>query len=314
MKLELIKTSTLPFARYEKSIWVSEKESSFYLSDIWHITRINITDLFSENVLYKAPTEEAAYSMRGIYDKRLPDPLYDEISSQGFSGFRLLSKREYDQMDVNAGSISYLDYANRLGPVAQFLPISTAQNILFTFGSKSISMYRFQENTLQEFGKIKTKGKTLGQVYLHPCEDLIFYGTNYSEIYGQHFRVDGFGKSVKIDDLQKPLYQINFAGDGKYLIVAGMGYLTFYEYTMNAFAPVHTIHTSTRSFEIMNNYLILNKGMHGIEIYDMAAHFKKIAHLEIPFAIDRMVLNKTEKVLLAISTPAGSMGFIKIST
>ncbi|WAC13759.1 hypothetical protein [Dyadobacter pollutisoli] len=313
MKLQLIKTIGSPVSGKDQSIWISAKDKSFYITDRWKVVRIDPSENFEIRVISETADQEDAYQMKGIYDKRLPDPLYDEISAGGIAGFKLLSKTDYDSIDSPAGSASFLEMANRYGPIDRNLPLLAHNASIVTFGNKSLWMERMEGNALISIDTVKTKGKAPVHAHLHPNLNLIVYGTNYGEIYGQYFNENSFGKAIKIDNLQKPCYQTGFTQDGEYLIVCGMGYVKLYIEKAGTYSEISTIQTSARSFEILENYLILNKGMHGMDVFLIGDKPEKKGSLELPFAIDRMICHQPERLMLLTSNPHGEIAFVKLT-
>jgi hypothetical protein len=312
MKLQLIKTISSPDNGKDQAIWVSEKDRAFYVTDRWKVVCIEASKNFEIRAVSETADQEEAYQMKGMYDKRLPDHLYEEISSLGISGFKLLNKSDYDSIDSPAGSTSMLEMVNRYGPVDRNLPLLAHDGSIVTFGNKSISIGRMEDNTLKNIATIKTKGKVPVHAHLHPNLNLIVYGTNYGEIYGQYFDENGFGKTAKIDNLQNSCYQTGFTRDGNCLIINGMGYVKLYALKTGTFSETSTIQTSARSFEIFENHLIINKGMHGLDIFLLGDKPEKKGSLDVPFAIDRMICHKSERLLLLTSNPHGEIGFVKL--
>lgn len=313
MKLQLIKTIGTPDSGKDQAIWISEKDKSFYITDRWKVVCIDPGKNFEIRAITETADQEEAYQMKGIYDKRLPDHLYEQISARGMSGFKILSKTDYDRIDSPAGSASALEMANRYGPIDRNLPLLAYNGSIITFGNKSISIGRMEGNVLINIATVKAKGKAPVHAHLHPNLNLIVYGTNYGEIYGQYFDENGFGKAIKIDNLQKPCYQTGFTQDGKYLIVCGMGYVKLYIEKAGTYSEISTLQTSARSIEIMENYLILNKGMHGLDLFLIGDKPERKGSLELPFAIDRMVCHQPERLILLTSNPHGEIAFVKLT-
>ncbi|MEO6287830.1 MAG: hypothetical protein ABIN80_17490 [Dyadobacter sp.] len=313
MKLHWIKVIQSTDDGKDQAIWISEKDRGFFITDRWKVVCIEAHNDLAIQTIAETADQEEAYQMKGIYDKRLPDHLYDEISSLGISGFNLLGKEAYDSIDSPAGSASLLEMVNRYGPIDRDLPLLAHNGSIVTFGSKSISIGKMDGNTLKSVGTVKTKGKAPAHAHLHTNLNLIVYGTNYGEIYGQYFDENGFGKTLKIDNLQKPLYQVGFAHDGNTLLACGMGYLKIYAWKAGAYSEISTIQTAAKSFAVLRDYLIINKGMHGIDLFKLGEKTEKMDSLVVPFAIDRMVLHPSEQMLLLTSNPHGALGFVKLT-
>jgi hypothetical protein len=312
MKLHLIKIIHSPDNGKDQAIWISEKDRAFYITDRWKVIRIEANSDLASQTISETADQEKAYEMKGIYDKRLPDDLYEEVSSQGISGFKLLSKAAYDSIDSPAGSASLLEMVNRFGPIDRDLPLLAHNGSIVTFGKKSISIGKIEGGTLKNVDTVKTKGKAPAHAHLHTNLNLIVYGTNYGEIYGQYFDENGFGKTLKIDNLEKPLYQVGLAQDGSILLVCGMGYVKIYALNAGSYSEISTIQTAAKSFTVWQDYLVINKGMHGIDLFRIGEKPEKMDSLAVPFAIDRMVLHQSGQMLLLTSNPHGELGFVKL--
>ncbi|TLV03889.1 hypothetical protein [Dyadobacter luticola] len=313
MKLELLKVADSPKIDQNQAIWVSDQEKGFYMTDTWKVVWLEAGGNFDRKTIWETNDHVEAYQMKGMYDKRLPDPLFEEIRTQGISGFKLLSKQLYDELDVPAGSTSALEMANRFGLVRGHLPVLGHHDKIFTFEGKAMSMAEMAVESLDILATIRMKGKVPVDVQLHPKMSLIVYITNYSEVHVQHFNQKGFKKCFKVTDLQKPGYQAGFTSDGRYLIICGTGYLQMFEVGETAFNLVSAIDIATRSFAIMDDWLVLNKGMHGLELYHIGERLEKVSSLQIPFAIDRMICHPGQRMLLLTGNPFREIAFIGLS-
>lgn len=285
MKLTLSATKPSPVNLPYCTTWVAQQAGKFVISDMYKIVAI-APDGYAE-IIWEASDENAAYAVKGYCDERLPDDFYQQISERALGGFCLLEKAEYKCIDQPNGSSSLMELVKTYGPFDRALPVRAHDRIV-SFGKKSISLHALNGNTLGVLSKINTKGKTPINAALHPVQNLIVYGTNAGELYGQHFDDNGFGKAIKIDQLPNTCYQLEFNAGGNRLFVCGMGYLRVFEFDGSAFVQIASLATASRSFALSDHHLFLNKGIHGIDVLHVAGEPRRATSLDVPFSIDKM--------------------------
>lgn len=266
-----------------------ERTGAFLMADRWRILLLRpdgATDL-----IWQTTDEDVAYQWRGFFDDRLTDSVYDEIRQQD-NGFRLLSKADYQRVE-----------ASGLYKTANTLPLlfEAQDGTWIAFAGKKISILKSEEGHVHECAATKTKGKDPICQALHPHQNLIVYGTNYGELFAQPFDQAQFGKTIKISQLPNTCYQIAFATDGKKMFVGGLGYVKMFEYDGQGFTETASISSALRSFEMVDDYLILNKGMHGIDIIKVTDKLQRVDSMDLPFSIDKMFCLASQKSLLLTS-------------
>lgn len=305
MKLTLSKVIPSPLGKHLEFIHALESKGAFLIGDRWKVVHLPPDGIME--LLWQTTDPEVAYQWRGACDDRIPDALDDEIRNGGsnnrrINGFKLLSKEDRKRIEQ-----SDLYQSSR---VEQPKLLEGHDGILLAFAGKSISILKFEGENVVEQSKIRTKGREPITRALHPKKKLIVYGTNHGELYGQPFDADKFGRSLKIDQLPNTCYQVAFSGDGKKLFAAGMGYVKIYSYDGNVFTSVSSISTAVRSFEIVGNCLVLNKGMHGIGVMNVLDKPESIASMELPFMLDQMVYLASQKTFLLISGSTDEWAFL----
>ena len=283
------------------STWVAEEANVFILSDRFKIVTMNPDGL--TETIWVAASEEVAYSINGYFDERLSATIYSQIAKKGIEGFQLLKQVEYKQIDQPNGSTSLMETAKKFGLFDQNFPVRAHKKIV-SFGKKVINLFSLEESGLHFVSKNVTKGKAPLCAVLHPKLNLILYGTNRGEVYGQYFDEQGFGKTAKVDQLPNACYQLLFDGEGRKLFICGVGCLRIFEFEKNNFTRLASLTTAARSFVLAGKYLILNKGIHGIDAIDIEAEPKLVTSLDVPFAINRMEYLESSHVLLITSASA----------
>lgn len=290
MKLTLTKMIHSPFGRHFTFIYPLESRGAFLMSDEWTIALLHASG--NTEVIWQTTDEEVAYKWRGLYDDRLTNQLFDEIR-QSSNGFKVLSKEEYELIDGSGlydSPRGYTPFLSR-GHHGTFL----------AFSGKSITLLKFEGDHVLEQAKTKMKGKEAIASTLHPKQNLIIYGTNRGELFGQPFGQIGFGRVLKIDLLPNTCYQTSFSPDGSRLIATGLGYVKIYKYNGAAFKLHASITTAARSFVLVGDYLVLNKGMHGLDVLRIKDEPERVISMELPFMINRMYYLAPQRTLLLIS-------------
>ncbi|MGG7663783.1 hypothetical protein [Dyadobacter sp. BHUBP1] len=266
-----------------------ESSGAFLMADRWKILLLRPNGAM--DLIWQTSDEDIAYKWRSFFDDRLTDSVYNETRRQT-NGCRLLSKEDYLRVE---GSGLY--------KTADTLPLlyEAHDGTWIAFAGKKISIVKCEEGHASEHAATKTKGKDPICRALHPLQNLIAYGTNHGELFAQPFDQNGFGKTIKISELPNTCYQITFSGDGKRLFVGGLGYIKMFEYDSKSFTEMASISSALRSFELAEDYLVLNKGMHGIDVIKVTDRLQRIDSMDLPFSIDKMFYLASQKTFLLTS-------------
>ncbi|SEJ20483.1 hypothetical protein SAMN05216327_10775 [Dyadobacter sp. SG02] len=289
MKLTLSKTVASPLNVHLQLAYPLESRGAFMLGDQWRILLL-YPDGTSE-LIWQTTDEDIACKWRGLYDDRPADAIFDEIR-QLPNGFQLLSKELYQRIET-----SDFYQSARTNPIV----FQGHDQTILSFAGKKISILTLEEN-VRERVTIKTKGRDLICQALHTHQNLIIYGTNHGELFAQPFDQDQFGKTVKIDQLPNTCYQITFAGDGQKMFVGGLGYVKVFDYDGKIFTETASISSALRSFALVEDHLVLNKGMHGIDVIKVGDKLQRVSSLDLPFAIDKMFYLARQKTFLLTSS------------
>lgn len=315
MQICFDKKTHMPVAGHNPAIWVSEREGAFYIMDRWKLVRIGRDSNFVPQIISEKPDEDEAYKTMGFYDRRIPDTLYDEIRNKGICGFFLLSKKEYDQIDDSVGSHSALALANGQGLVNQDLPVRVRSGAVLTFGCRSFTISRWTPNSVKYLHMVKTSGKRIVQVHAYPNLDMIVYGNGDGDLYSHYFCVNdgGSGKVTRIDKLPISPTQISFTSN-KDMIVCGNGLIKVYSTDKEHFVPKMFTEIAARSFEILGNYLVVNKGHEGIEVLDMSKKLASVLTARMPFPIDRMLCDCIRGQILITSNRGTDLAIMHLDS
>ncbi|MGV3601570.1 MAG: hypothetical protein ACO1N1_10225 [Dyadobacter fermentans] len=217
---------------------------------------------------------------------------FREISQKRLGGFGILS------LDEQAGFTQSAIYkSTRERPFARY----GHDKALLFFSGKSIALLKWENGQLVELKRTRTKGRDPIRWALHPEQNTLLYGTNHGELYSQTFTADRFVRCVKVDQLPNTCHQITFTPDGRQLFVAGMGFIKSYEFDGTGFTASLSTETAVRSFEFVEDYLVLNKGMHGIDVLQIKDKLERVTSLDLPFSIDKMYYLAPQKTFLLIS-------------
>ncbi|GGH23210.1 hypothetical protein GCM10007423_05640 [Dyadobacter endophyticus] len=302
MQLTLSKVIPSPLDLHLQLARTLEKRGAFLLADRWEILLLHPSGTLE--VIWQTTDESVAYQWRGFFDNRLDDSLYDEIR-QLPNGFQWLSKQNYLRIEASdiykAARVTPTIYEGRDG-------------IIVVFAGKKISILNVEEGNVSEQTNTKTKGRDLICHALHPRQNLIAYGTNHGELFAQPFDQAEFGKTIKIDQLPNTCYQITFTADGKKMFVGGLGYLKVFDYDGKVFTENASISSALRSFELVEDFLVLNKGMHGIDVIQATDKLQRVASLDLPFSIDKMFYLASRKVFLLTSGTTNEWALLNWTT
>lgn len=301
MHLTLTGSIPSPLGKKPSIIWTLEKDEAFLISDSWNMLRIDVDGLANE--LWRTTDKETGYQLVSVYDDRVSDSYYDGIREAKVSGFQLLAMDDYRK----------LHSGDKYHPNFRSLPLKAHDSALLYVGEKEITLLQRAPGGIEKVAKIKVKGKGKTAEMLHPAENLIIYGTNHGELYAQSFDAGTFGKTIKVDQLPNVCYQIAFSENGKKMFVVGLGYLKIYNYEQNKFAATFSLATAARSFEMINDYLVLNKGMHGVDVLHIGDKPERISSLDLPFSIDRTVYLASRRTFLVTSASSGDLYFLSWS-
>jgi hypothetical protein len=289
MKLTLSKMIPSPLDVHLQLARAIEERGAFLLADRWKILLLYPNGV--SELIWQTTDEDIAHKWRGLFDDRLPDPLYDEIRQMA-NGFRLLSKENYLRIE---GSGLYKSAT--IDPKV----FEAHDQTILSFAGKKISILKMQGENVVEYTRTKTKGKDMIHQALHPQQSLIVYGTNHGELFALPFEYDQFGRTVKISQLPNTCYQITFTADGKRMFVGGLGYVKVFDYDGKVFTENASISSALRSFELVEDHLVLNKGMHGIDVIKVTDKLQRVSSLDLPFSIDKMFCLVPQKTFLLTS-------------
>jgi hypothetical protein len=283
MQLKLNHILQSPLGNHLRLAYVLESQGAFLLGD-----RNKVVLLRANGSLELiANLDEDQYQWKGIGVDFL-----NEIMQKSVNGFKLLSRDEQTRFTQ-----SEIYNSTRDIPVANY----GHDGALLFFSGKSIALLKWNEEQLVELKRIKTKGKQPMERALSPQQNLLLYGTNHGELYSQTFNRDQFLKSSKIDQLPNTCYQITFSPDGRQLLVGGLGFIKIYNFDCNKFTCDSSITTAMRSFELVEDYLFVNKGMHGMDVIRIKDKPERVTSLDLPFMIDEMYYLAPQKTFLLIS-------------
>ncbi len=291
MQLTFSKIIPSPLGQHLKFVHVLESQGGFLLSDSDKVV------LFRANGSLEliANLDESGYQWGGVgadFEK--------EIMQTRMNGFKLLSREEQERLTQSA-----IYQSTRDVPEVAY----AHEGVLLFFSGKNIALLKWDDQKLLELKRTRTKGRDPIARALHPEQNLLIYGTNHGELYSQTFNPDGFLKSTKVDQLPNTCYQITFSPDGRQLFVAGLGFIKFYDFTNNLFTPKMSITTAARSFALVDDYLVLNKGMHGLDVIRVKDQ-ERIMSLDPPFMIDRMYYLASQKIFLVTSGSANDWALL----
>ncbi|GGM88031.1 hypothetical protein GCM10010967_20810 [Dyadobacter beijingensis] len=304
MKLTLSSIVESPVILPYCSTWVAEKRRSFIISNYKMVAELGINGTMDV-------IRQSSGDSDGILDDALPAGIYEDIRKKGINGFQLLPKSDYKNWEQFNGGALLIEAAKSYGLFDNNFPVQAHDGLIISFGKKSIIMSVWENGQLATTDIAKTKGKAPISTTLHPQENLVIYGTNYGELYAQDFSDGGFEKAVKIDQLPNTCYQMSFDPDGRNLFVCGMGYLRIFEFKNNAFTQRASLMTASRSFALAGNFLVLNKGIHGIDVLNVAVDPARVTSLDVPFTIDKMEYLSSAAMLLVTSGSSQDLGLIR---
>jgi hypothetical protein len=283
MQLKLNQILPSPLGNHLRFIYVLESQGAFLLGDDNKVVLVR-ADGSLELV---ANLDGERYQWKGIgADFR------SEIMQKRVNGFKLLNGDEQARFTQ-----SEIYKSTRYVPVASY----GHDGALLFFSGKSIALLKWNEEQLVELKRIKTKGREPTVRALCPQQNLLLYGTNYGELYSQTFDRDRFFKSNKVDQLPKTCYQITFSPDSRQLYVGGLGFIKFYSFDGNKFTASSSLTTAMRSFELVEDYLFVNKGMHGMDVIRIKDKPERVTSLDLPFSIDKMFYLAPQKTFLLTS-------------
>lgn len=242
-------------------------------------------------IIWQTTDQDVASKWRDLFDDRPSDSVYEEMRPMA-NGFRWLAKESYQRIEAS----DFYKSARNNPKVFE-----GHDQTMLAFAGKKISILKLEGAHVSEHTATKSKGKDPVCQALHPHENLIIYGTNYGELFAQPFDQEQFGETVKIAQLPNTCYQITFTADGKRMFVGGLGYVKVFEYDGKDFTESASISSALRSFELVEDYLVLNKGMHGIDIIQVTDKLQRVSSMDLPFSIDKMYYLAPQKTFLLTS-------------
>ena len=275
-----------------------ERTGTFLLADRWKMLLLHPN--CAQELVWQTTDEDVAYKWRGLFDDRPSDSIYEEIRQMS-NGFQLLSRENYQRIEA-----SELYKSARNDPKV----FGAHDQTILSFAGKKISILKIDEENVSEHATTKTKGKDLTCQALHPRQNLIVYGTNHGELNTLPFDENQFGKTAKIGQLSNTCYQITFSKDGKKMYVGGLGYIKVFDYDGKIFAESASISSALRSFELVEDYLVLNKGMHGIDVIKVTDKPERVTSLDLPFPIDKMYYLASQKTFLLTSNATNEWALV----
>lgn len=302
MKLTLSKIVPSSLEIHLQLAHTLESKGAFLLGDRWQILLLHSDG--TPELIWQTTDEDIAYKWRGLFDDRPADPVYDEIRQMA-NGFQSLSKEAYRQIEA-----SDFYRSARANPRI----FGAHDKTILSFAGKKITILKVDEQNVCESAITKTKGKELVREALHPQQNLIVYGTNHGELFGQPFDQDKLGKTIKIDQLPNTCYQITFNGDGNKMFVGGLGYIRVFDYDGKVFTENVSISSAVRSFELVDDYIVLNKGMHGIDVIKVGEKLQRVSSLDVPFPIDKMLYLAPQKTFLLTSGSTNEWALLNWTT
>ncbi|GAB7087815.1 hypothetical protein [Marinifilum fragile] len=314
MNLDLIKIIDSPLDYRRQAIWISEKRESFLLTDIFKVAEISFRKKACVEILSEIRDKDEAYKIKKPYEERFQSELYDEICLSGKNGFQYLPQDEYDKLKgFTAGSDTFFDITNVFGIHGHELPVQTKKGIILRFLKKEIEILDSKSDILETKYSIPFKNKDITTVGALNKQDLIIYGTNTGKIFLQDLS-DNKSKPAKIDDCKSVCYDIEIDENDEFIFICGMGYLRVYRLDNNKLNLISEQKTSARSICIYNDLILLNKGMHGIELNRFNGNeIERLDSLNLGFSIDLMRFNKANETILVSSKPIGKLGLIRIT-
>ncbi|GEM_PF-4591929 len=314
MKLDLIKIFDSPLDYMRQAIWISEKRESFLLTDIFKVAEISVKKKLKIDILSETKDKNEAYKIKKPYEERFQLELYNEICLIGKNGFQYLSQNEYDKLkEFTAGSDSFFDLTNVFDIHEYELPVKTPKGLILRFLKKEIEVLESKSDTLDIKYSIPFKNKGVTAISSLNKQDSIIYGSNTGKLFLQDLSKTN-SKPVILDDCKNVCNDIIVDGNDRFIFICGMGYLRIYRLENNKLNLISDLKSSARSICIFNDFILLNKGMQGIELYRFSGNeIEKLDSLNLGFSIDLMRFNKVNKTILVSSKPIGKLGMIKIT-
>lgn len=283
MQLTISKIIPAPLSMHLKFVHTLESKGAFVIGDSGKVVLLG-TDGKVELI---AQLDGDDYR----WDGKAAD-MFSEIIRKRVNGFQMLPKDEQNKFTQ-----SEIYKSTRDMPTACY----AHDGALLFFSGKNIALLKWEEEQLIALKSTRTKGKEPIARALHPQQNLLVYGTNYGELYSQTFDGERFLKVSRVDQLPNTCYQITFSPDGNRLFVAGLGFVKSFDFNGVAFTPNMSMTTATRSFELVDDFLVLNKGMHGLDVIRIKDKPERVTSMDLPFAIDKMYYLGPQKVFLLTS-------------
>jgi len=262
-----------------------------------------------------APEPITAAPARGAFNLPLSNELAEDFCSQLWRGLKFLSASEY---------ATALDAKNQsIGDVLRtlvFLPDygtyveHPASKLNLSLKCGSIGLLVKEANGFKSIDQTRTKGKSVLAFAAHPTETLLVYGDNAGTFHAHRFDQTGFGKASKIASKERKASQVEFAADGKSLLIGGMGYLSAFKYDGGKFSETQNLPIAVREFAWIEpaNRVFVNQGMHGISAYQYDDKgFTKLADLQPGQPVQQMVASEDGKFIA--TSHEGSVSVIGVA-
>lgn len=295
MQLTLSKPIPSPLSPHLVFVHVLEKHGAFLLSDRDRVVLLR-TDGSMELI---ASLDGEPYAWGGI-----GAGFWEDILHQRVDGFKRLNAEEQQLFEQS-----------KMYKSARYVPAAWHAHdgaVLFISG-KNLALLEWEEDECVELSRTRTKGKYPTARTLSPEQNLLIYGTNHGELYSQTFNREQFLKSRKLDQLSNTVYQTTFSIDGRRLLVAGLGFVKSYNFNGDTFSPDFAIATPARAFELVDDYLVLNKGMHGIDVIHVADKPEVVTSLDCSCVIDKMYYLAPQRTFLLRITDTNEWALLKIT-
>jgi hypothetical protein len=245
----------------------------------------------------------------------IPEELYDEVRGEDWHGFRFLTCTDYDSAKDDRGhAVGDLLRTLAFGPDYGLYVIHPSSGSVLGLRGGSIQLLERAESGFKEIDRTKTRGRAALAFATHPAETLLAYGDNYGTFHAHRFDATGFGKASKVAAKERKASRVEFVGDGKMLVIGGMGYLATYSHDGRKFSALHEISIPVRDFIWAGDgtLVLVNQGMHGVSAYRYdPSGFAKFAEMK-PGTVQQMAVSKDLKHLAVTMQDSGGISLYTI--
>lgn len=292
MQLTISKIIPAPLSAHLRFVYELESRGAFLIGDKNQVILMGANG--SAELIAKLDGEQYLWEGLGA-------DFAHEIGQKRVGGFKPLTRSEQARFIQ-----SEIYKSTRDIPVAKY----ACDDALLFFSAKNVALLKWEDEELVELKRIRTKGREPMEWALHPEQNLLIYGTNHGQLYSQTFNRDNFLKSGKVDQLPNTCYQISFSPDGQRMFVAGLGFVKSYDFNGTVFTPGISMTTAVRSFHLSEDYLVLNKGMHGMDVIRVREKPERVTSLDLPFPIDKMYYLASQKTFLLTSNATNEWALV----